>query len=138
VRQPVRHLFLFIGADPNTDWLAGSGVALDPKGFILTGAEVDTERKSLETSRPGLFAVGDVRSGSVKRVAAAAGEGAQVVATLHGVFASAVVRPVRSGRELDAGAQRLIKARDPSVPDTRRGIREPGLASRCHPARGLR
>jgi thioredoxin reductase (NADPH) len=93
VRQPVRHLFLFIGADPNTDWLAGSGVALDPKGFILTGADVPTERKSLETSRPGVFAIGDVRSGSVKRVAAAVGEGAQVVATLHGVLASAVRPP---------------------------------------------
>jgi thioredoxin reductase (NADPH) len=63
VRQRVRHLFLFIGADPNTDWLAGSGVALDPKGFILTGAEVATERKSLETSWPGVFVIGDVRSG---------------------------------------------------------------------------
>jgi thioredoxin reductase (NADPH) len=93
VRQPVRHLFLFIGADPNTDWLAGSGVALDPKGFILTGADVATERKLLETSRPGVFAIGDVRSGSVKRVAAAVGEGAQVVATLHGVLASAVHPP---------------------------------------------
>jgi thioredoxin reductase (NADPH) len=93
VRQPVRHLFLFIGADPNTDWLAGSGVALDPRGFILTGADVATERKSLETSRPGVFAIGDVRSGSVKRVAAAVGEGAQVVATLHGVLAAAVRPP---------------------------------------------
>jgi thioredoxin reductase (NADPH) len=93
VRQPVRHLFLFIGADPNTDWLAGSGVVLDPKGFILTGADVAGERKSLETSRPGVFAIGDVRSGSVKRVAAAVGEGAQVVATLHGVLASAVRPP---------------------------------------------
>jgi thioredoxin reductase (NADPH) len=93
VRQPVRHLFLFIGADPNTDWLAESGVALDQKGFILTGANVATERKSLETSRRGVFAIGDVRSGSVKRVAAAVGEGAQVVATLHGVLASAVRPP---------------------------------------------
>jgi thioredoxin reductase (NADPH) len=93
VRQPVRHLFLFIGADPNTDWLAESGVALDQKGFILTGANVATERKSLETSRRGIFAIGDVRSGSVKRVAAAVGEGAQVVATLHGVLASAVRPP---------------------------------------------
>jgi thioredoxin reductase (NADPH) len=97
VRQPVRHLFLFIGADPNTDWLAGSGVALDPKGFILTGAEVATGRKSLETSRRGVFAIGDVRSGSVKRIAAAVGEGAQVVATLHGVLASAVRPPGVAG-----------------------------------------
>jgi thioredoxin reductase (NADPH) len=87
VRQPIRHLFLFIGADPNTDWLAGSGVALDPKGFVLTGIDAAVDRKPLETSRSGVFAIGDVRSGSVKRVAAAVGEGAQIVATLHGVLA---------------------------------------------------
>ena len=83
VRRPLRHLFLFIGADPNTDWLNGSGIALDPKGFVLTGAEAASDRRPQETSRAGVFAVGDVRAGSVKRVAAAVGEGAQVVATLH-------------------------------------------------------
>jgi thioredoxin reductase (NADPH) len=83
MRRPVRHLFLFVGADPNTDWLAGSGVALDPKGFVLTGEEADGASRPLETTVPGVFAIGDVRSGSVKRVAAAVGEGAQVVATLH-------------------------------------------------------
>jgi thioredoxin reductase (NADPH) len=88
-RRPVRHLFLFIGADPNTDWLSGSGVALDPKGFVVTGKEVDGSSRSLETSVPGVFAIGDVRSGSVKRVAAAVGEGAQVVATLHGFLTNA-------------------------------------------------
>jgi thioredoxin reductase (NADPH) len=87
VLRPIRHLFLFIGADPNTDWLAGSGVDLDPKGFVLTGVDTGLDRKPLETSRRGVFAIGDVRSGSVKRVAAAVGEGAQVVATLHGVLA---------------------------------------------------
>jgi thioredoxin reductase (NADPH) len=94
--RALRHLFLFIGADPNTDWLAGSGVALDPKGFVLTGAEASADRKPLETSRRGVFAIGDVRSGSVKRVAAAVGEGAQVVATLHGVLAAAA-RPIGAG-----------------------------------------
>jgi thioredoxin reductase (NADPH) len=88
VRRPVRHLFLFIGADPNTDWLSGSGVALDAKGFILTGAQVAGDRRPLETSRRGIFAIGDVRSNSVKRVAAAVGEGAQVVATLHAFLAA--------------------------------------------------
>jgi len=88
VRRPIRHLFLFIGADPNTDWLAGSGVALDAKGFVLTGAEAGGNRRLLETSCPGVFAIGDVRSGSVKRVAASVGEGAQVVAALHGFLAS--------------------------------------------------
>jgi thioredoxin reductase (NADPH) len=89
VRRPIQHLFLFIGADPNTDWLSGSGVALDRKGFVLTGAGTTENRQPLETSRPGIFAIGDVRSGSVKRVAAAVGEGAQVVATLHATLPSA-------------------------------------------------
>jgi len=61
-----------------------SGVALDAKGFVLTGGD----RGLLETSRRGVFAIGDVRSGSVKRVAAAVGEGAQVVATLHDFLAA--------------------------------------------------
>ena len=88
VRHAIQHLFLFIGADPNTDWLSGSGVALDGKGFVLTGTDAGESRYSLETSRAGVFAIGDVRSGSVKRVASAVGEGAQVVATLHRVLAA--------------------------------------------------
>jgi thioredoxin reductase (NADPH) len=88
VRRPIRHLFLFIGAEPNTNWLSGSGVTLDAKGFVLTGAEAGSDRRSLETSRRGVFAIGDVRSNSVKRVAAAVGEGAQVVATLHAFLAA--------------------------------------------------
>ena len=77
-----------IGAKPNTDWLTGSGIALDAKGFVLTGAEAGGNRHLLETSCPGVFAIGDVRSGSVKRVAASVGEGAQVVAALHGFLAA--------------------------------------------------
>jgi thioredoxin reductase (NADPH) len=108
VRRPIRHLFLFTGAEPNTNWLSGSGVALDPKGFILTGTDLTgielsgielsgaestgatapSGRRPLETSRRGVFAIGDVRSSSVKRVAAAVGEGAQVVATLHAFLAA--------------------------------------------------
>ncbi len=88
VRRPIQHLFLFIGAEPNTDWLSGSGVALDRKGFVLTDTDSTENRLPLETSRPGVFAIGDVRSGSVKRVAAAVGEGAQVVATLHRALAT--------------------------------------------------
>ena len=83
IRRPIRHLFLFIGADPNTGWLDGSGVALDTKGFVLTGDGADGARHALETARRGVFAIGDVRASSVKRVAAAVGEGAQVVAALH-------------------------------------------------------
>jgi thioredoxin reductase (NADPH) len=92
MQRPVRHLFLFIGADPNTDWLKGSGVALDPKGFVLTGSGKAGGSLPLETSERGVFAIGDVRSGSTKRVAAAVGEGAQVVATLHAFLAEE--RPV--------------------------------------------
>ena len=88
VRRPIRHLFLFIGAEPNTNWLSESGVTLDAKGFVLTGGACDSDRRPLETSRRGVFAIGDVRSGSVKRVAAAVGEGAQVVATLHAFLAA--------------------------------------------------
>lgn len=81
--RPIRHLFLFIGADPNTDWLANCNVALDARGFVRTGSELGSAHGVMETSRSGVFAIGDVRSGSVKRVAAAVGEGAQVVAALH-------------------------------------------------------
>ena len=86
-RRSIRHLFLFIGADPNTSWLSGSGVALDAKGFVRTGADVAEGRRALETSRDGVFAIGDVRAGSTKRVAAAVGEGAQVIATIHAFLA---------------------------------------------------
>jgi thioredoxin reductase (NADPH) len=89
IRRSIRHLFLFIGADPNTAWLSGSGVSLDAKGFVLTGTNAAPGCHPLETSRPGVFAIGDVRSGSVKRVAGAVGEGAQVVATLHTALAAA-------------------------------------------------
>ena len=87
-RRPIPHLFLFIGADPNTSWLSASDVALDDKGFVRTGGELGNGHRPLETSRPGIFAIGDVRAGSVKRVAAAVGEGAQVVAALHAYLAA--------------------------------------------------
>ncbi|MBB1092398.1 FAD-dependent oxidoreductase [Rhodopseudomonas palustris] len=87
----VRNVFLFVGADPATGWLEGCGVTLDRAGFVMTGVPSGDEGRrpvqSLETSVPGVFAVGDVRSGSVKRVGGAIGEGAQVVATLHGYLA---------------------------------------------------
>jgi thioredoxin reductase (NADPH) len=84
---PINHLFLFIGAEPNTDWLAQSDVALDRKGFVRTGENLSERPHPLETNRPGVFAIGDVRAGSVKRVAAAVGEGAQVVAAIHAYLA---------------------------------------------------
>ena len=91
---PLRHLFLFIGADPNTGWLQNC-VATDPKGFVVTGngfahdvSPIHRPALLLETTRPGVFAIGDVRAGSTKRVAAAVGEGAAVVAQIHTVLAS--------------------------------------------------
>lgn len=97
VERPIHHLFLFIGAEPNTGWLKGSGVALDGKGFVLTGSTLcDSAGKLLETSRSGIFAIGDVRSGSVKRVAASVGEGAQVVAALHAYLAEQPTRVAAS------------------------------------------
>lgn len=77
-----RALFIMIGAAPNTEWLSDR-VALDDKGFILTGSDAGGDGDSYATSRPGVFAVGDIRSGSVKRVASAVGEGSVVVAAVH-------------------------------------------------------
>ena len=87
-RRAVRYLFSFIGAEPNTDWLASSGLKLDDRGFVLAGDEAGDDRLPLETSRHGVFAVGDVRSSSVKRVAASVGDGAQVVAAIHKYLAT--------------------------------------------------
>jgi thioredoxin reductase (NADPH) len=92
-----RALFVFIGADPNTSWLAGA-IELDDHGFVPTGpaalySDTDgnqgrTQRQPmmLETSRPGVFAAGDVRSGSVKRVASAVGEGSMAIRQIHEYF----------------------------------------------------
>ena len=70
-------MFLFVGAEPCTGWLAECGVALNSRGFACTGAQ------PLDTSLPGVIAIGDVRAGSAKRVAAAVGEGADAVAQVH-------------------------------------------------------
>ena len=102
-RRDIHHLFLFIGADPNTSWLCGSGVALDDKGFVRTGADVSGGRRGLETSVDGVFAIGDVRAGSIKRVAAAVGEGAQVITMLHAFLAGAGPR-VRTTADRGEGA----------------------------------
>jgi thioredoxin reductase (NADPH) len=97
-KQKIRHVFTMTGAEPSTKWLAGC-LALDPKGFIKTGLALTTDDLTaakwplqrqphlLETSLPGVFAVGDVRSGSTKRVASAVGEGSIAVATVHQVLA---------------------------------------------------
>ena len=92
-RRPIRNVFLFIGADPETSWLEGCGVGVDKHGFVVTGdangkRESGRTRAPLESSVPGVFAVGDVRSGSVKRVGGAIGEGAAAVAQIHQYLAS--------------------------------------------------
>ncbi len=94
-RCDVRNLFLFVGAEPETDWLKGCNVAVDEHGFVRTGracamAAGGRDVSSLETNVPGIFAVGDVRSGSVKRVGGAIGEGAAVVAQIHQTLAARV------------------------------------------------
>ncbi|MGN6454279.1 MAG: FAD-dependent oxidoreductase [Steroidobacteraceae bacterium] len=82
-RRPLHHLFLLIGADPNTAWLTQCDVEVDDKGFLRADPFAANSRLPFETTRAGVFAIGDIRSGSIKRVAAAVGEGAQVVAALH-------------------------------------------------------
>jgi thioredoxin reductase (NADPH) len=93
----IRHVFVMTGGDPNSRWLDGC-VALDPKGFIKTGPDLSSENLSaagwplarqphlLETSLPGVFAVGDVRGGSIKRVASAVGEGSIAISFVHQVL----------------------------------------------------
>jgi thioredoxin reductase (NADPH) len=90
---PARNLFLFIGAVPETEWLRNCNVGLDKDGFVLTGPQARggfpaRPAGTLEASVPGVFAVGDVRAGSVKRVGGAIGEGAAVVALIHERLAS--------------------------------------------------
>ncbi len=95
----MRHLFIMAGASPKTGWLKGC-LALDEKGFILTGRDLDAAVENdgaqwalnrrpmmLETSLPGVFAVGDVRAGNVKRVASAVGEGAISIHLVHRALA---------------------------------------------------
>ena len=93
----IRHVFIMTGADPNTHWLNGC-VALDTKDFIKTGPDLLSENLGaprwplvrqpylLETSLPGVFAVGDVRGGSIKRVASAVGEGSMAISLIHKVL----------------------------------------------------
>jgi thioredoxin reductase (NADPH) len=92
--QPIRNLFIFVGADPETSWVRPCALKLDHNGFVLTGAAVpgaEPSKPPLEASLPGVFAIGDVRAGSVKRVGGAIGEGAAVVAQVHAALAAADV-----------------------------------------------
>ncbi|WP_233451420.1 FAD-dependent oxidoreductase [Paraburkholderia caribensis] len=87
-----RHLFLFTGAKPSTKWLENCGVKVDEKGFVTTGCVPQSgstqQQLAFQTSVPGIFAIGDVRSGSTKRVASAVGEGAAVVSEVHALLVS--------------------------------------------------
>ena len=91
-RLPFSFLFLFLGAQPCTQWL-GDAVARDANGFVLTGSGVGADHL-LETSVPGVFAAGDVRSGSTKRCATAVGEGAMAVQFVHAHLSRAPAAPV--------------------------------------------
>jgi thioredoxin reductase (NADPH) len=107
----IKHVFLMTGAEANTGWL--NGVALDPNGFIKTGPDLThadlaaarwpIERSPflLETCLPGVFAVGDVRCGNVKRVASAVGEGSIAISFVHGVLAESCL----SGRSASGGTR---------------------------------
>jgi|GEM_PF-77420 len=98
--KSIRRIFLFLGADPNTDWLENCGVLVNDKGFVCTGIDLsptDYARSlSLETSIAGVFAIGDARASSTKRVAAAVGEGAEVVAQVHAWLASHETVPAQA------------------------------------------
>ncbi len=101
---PAAAIFIFIGAEPRTDWLA-SGLSLSQRGFVLTGRDVpqadwplEREPHPFESSRPGVFAAGDVRYGSVKRVAGAVGEGSVAVGSVHRYLAEAESATASSNR----------------------------------------
>ncbi len=97
--RPIANIFVLIGADPDIEWLQDCGVERDANGFVLTGAAFAAESPSsaLESSVPGVFAIGDVRCGSVKRVGAAIGEGAAVVAEIHQFLAPVYRIPAPRG-----------------------------------------
>jgi thioredoxin reductase (NADPH) len=89
VRHPVSDVFVMIGADPNTAWL-GECVGIDAKGFVVTGRQGDGQAmpSPYATTQPGVFAVGDVRAGSIKRVASGVGEGSAVIQAVHAYLAT--------------------------------------------------
>lgn len=94
---PAQNIFLFVGAEPEAEWLKDCGVDVDHHGFARTGMALEggaTSVGALETNVPGVFAIGDVRSGSVKRVGGAIGEGAAAVAQIHAHLRKAVDQPV--------------------------------------------
>jgi thioredoxin reductase (NADPH) len=105
--RPIHHVFLFLGADPSTEWLEDCDVAVDDKGFVSTGQDL---RLPLQTSVPGVFAIGDVRAGSVKRVGGAIGEGAAVVPQIHAYLANQQPRAEAPSLRSREGSQDSLRA----------------------------
>ena len=99
--REIGSLFVMIGAEPNTGWLFGT-LALDKKGFVVTGGEQAFENSRYATTLPGVYAVGDVRSDSVKRVASAVGEGSVVVSDVHKYLGRLKEVPAEAGSTLAA------------------------------------
>jgi thioredoxin reductase (NADPH) len=93
--RPIHYLFAMIGAEPNTGWLSGA-LLLDRKGFIITGTSEAFEPSRYATTLQGVFAIGDVRSHSVKRVASAVGEGSMVISDVHNYLAEGFTDPLRN------------------------------------------
>ena len=87
LRRPISNIFVMIGAEPNTGWLYGTA-KLDPKGFVVTGTPDGFDGSPYATTVEGIYAVGDVRSNSVKRVASAVGEGSVVISDVHRYLAT--------------------------------------------------
>src|SRR3989441_921366 len=108
--RPIRHVFMFLGADPSTEWLKDCDVAVDDKGFVTTAHDAALP---LQTSVPGVFAIGDVRAGSVKRVGGAIGEGAAVVAQIHS-FLSRASPTVPAALPPSAQSARAARESDPA------------------------
>jgi len=103
----IRHVFLFLGADPSTEWLESCDVAVDNRGFVTTGNDLTLP---LQTSVPGVFAIGDVRAGSVKRVGGAIGEGAAVVSQIHAYLARQLAKAEAASLPLPHVSQDLVRA----------------------------
>ena len=112
---PASGLFVMIGAQPHTEWLPAT-VRRDEHGFVLTGADAalgrTLERRpyALETSAPGVFAVGDVRRGSVKRVASAVGEGSTAIQLLHDLFSADAPTPIGRPTTIDRTPAAIVTA----------------------------
>ena len=116
--RAVSGLFVMIGATPRTDWLP-SGISRDDRGYVLTGADAphdaDAEHARLpfETTMPGVFALGDVRAGSVKRIAAAVGEGSAAVAHVHSYLARVAANA--TAEDGAAGEQTPVPVMEPAA-----------------------